>query len=86
MQYKRERSFLQNLCKDYVLELLEEVGWDEIQKKIVRLKYINNYSIKDIRYTLFLTSATYSRYYLSILKKLNSYILFHKDKDYIKFY
>lgn len=86
MEYKRERDFLKSLCKDYILELVSTVGWNEYQKNIIKLKYIDMLSVTKIRSALFLTSATYSRYYKSALAKLQSYIFCHKDIDWIKYY
>lgn len=86
MEYKRERDFLQSLCKDYILELIEKVGWDNNQKNIIKLRYIDMLSVSKVRTALFLTSATYARYYKSALIKLQSYINCHKDIDWLKYY
>ena len=86
MKYKREKDFLQILCRDYILLLIDNVGWNDIQKKIVYSKYIEHKSITRIRIDLYLTSATYARYFDNILAKLKTYLICHSDDEICKYY
>lgn len=63
MKYKREKDFLQILCRDWVIYLLENVGWTEIQAEIIKLRYLQHKSILRTCLDLAITSATYSRHY-----------------------
>ena len=86
MKFKRERDFLRLLCKEHILELIEKVGWNDIQIKIIRLCYLEHKSITRIRLELYLTSATYVRYFDSAMKKLQVYLDCHKDDNFYKYY
>lgn len=86
MKYIRERNLLQTLCKDFILELIENVGWNDIQIKIIKARYIAHKSVKRTRIDLYLTSATYVRYFDSAMQKLQVYLEnFSKDKIF-KYY
>lgn len=86
MKYIRERNLLQTLCKDFILELIENVGWNDIQIKIIKARYIEHKSVKRTRIDLYLTSATYVRYFDSAMQKLQVYLEnFSKDKIF-KYY
>ena len=86
MEFKRERDFLQSLCKDAILELIDKVGWNEIQVDIIKLRYINHKSITKLRMELYLTSATYARYFNNAMRKLQIYLYYHQNEELYKYY
>lgn len=86
MKFKRERDFLQLLCRDYILELIDKVGWSEVQNNIIKLRYLEHKSITRIRMDLYLTSATYVRYFDNAMQKLQTYLDCHQDDKFYKYY
>ena len=86
MKYKREKDFLQILCRDWVLYLLENVGWTEIQAEIIELRYLQHKSILRTCLDLAITSATYSRHYEKALGKLGTYLVLHKNDEIYQYY
>lgn len=86
MKYKREKDFLQILCSDWVLYLLDNVGWTEIQAEIIRLRYLQHKSILRTCLDLAITSATYARHYEKALGKLGTYLALHKNDEIYLYY
>lgn len=62
MKYKKEKDFLQLLCREYIEYLIENVGWTESQATLIRQRYIKHKSMLHICLDMAITSATYSRY------------------------
>lgn len=77
---------MQTLCRDCILELIEKVGWDEIQVNIIKLRYLEHKSVKKTRIDLYLTSATYVRYFDNAMQKLQNYLDHHQDEKFYKHY
>lgn len=86
MKYKREKDFLQILCRDWVLYLLEQVGWTKLQADIITLRHIQHKSILRTCLDLAITSATYSRHYERALGKLSTYLALHKNDEIYQYY
>ena len=86
MKYKREKDFLQVLCREYLESLLENVGWTESQATLIRERYIRHYSILHTCLNMAITSTTYARYFENALAKLQTFLVLHKDEEIFKFY
>lgn len=86
MKYKKEKDFLQSLCREYIEYLIENVGWTESQATLIRKRYIKHKSMLHICLDMTITSATYSRYLDAALSKLCTFLELHKTDEICKFY
>ena len=84
--YSKEKNFMKSLCTDYVQELLDKVGWSDIQKEMVTKKFLQFKSICVICEELNISDSTYTRYADNMYKKLQTYLDKHKDTPISKFY
>lgn len=86
MHNKRERSFLRNLCKGHIQDLIEDVGWNNIQKAMVVKRYLEFKSIPRICMETHQSETSYRENFKTILAKLKSYLLHNKDSDLYRMY
>lgn len=86
MAFKREKEFLKVLCKGYIEDLIQNVGWTPLECSIIRKKYIEHLEIADIVYDCGIAEATYVRYFDKICAKLQTYMKRHRDADIAAFY
>ena len=84
--YTKEKNFMKGLCAEYVNELIEKVGWSDIQKEMVTKKFLQFKSVGDICEELNISDSTYTRYSDNMYKKLQTYLDKHKDSPIYKFY
>lgn len=85
-QYRYERNFLKCLCKGHIQDLIEDVGWNQIQCAIVRKRYLEFKSTPRICLELNLSTTAYNRHFIEICKKLQSYFILHKDSAIAELY
>lgn len=38
--YTKEKNFMKGLCKEFVKDLIETVGWSDIQKEMISKKFL----------------------------------------------
>ena len=84
--YTKEKNFMKSLCAEYVEELIEKVGWSDIQKEMVTKKFLQFKSVGDICEELNISDSTYTRYSDNMYKKLQTYLDKHQDTPIYKFY
>lgn len=84
--YTKEKNFMKGLCAEYVNELIEKVGWSDIQREMVTKKFLQFKSVGDICEELNISDSTYTRYSDNMYKKLQTYLDKHKDSPIYKFY
>lgn len=77
---------MKGLCAEYVNELIEKVGWSDIQREMVTKKFLQFKSVGDICEELNISDSTYTRYSDNMYKKLQTYLDKHKDSPIYKFY
>ena len=80
MQYRKERVFLLSLCKGHIQDLLDEVGWNDTQKEIIRGRYLEFKSKPCICMALHISGTTYNREQKNLYMKLQSF-LSHSSTD-----
>lgn len=81
MQFKRERSFLKCLCKGHINDLIEDVGWSELQCAIVRKKYLEFKTKTRICLEEHLSGTKYTKEFTNICAKLKSYFALNKNRE-----
>ena len=84
--YTKEKNFMKGLCAEYVNELIEKVGWSDIQKEMVTKKFLQFKSVGDICEELNISDSTYTRYSDNMYKKLQTYLDKHTDSPIYKYY
>lgn len=84
--YTKEKNFMKGLCAEYVNELIEKVGWSDIQREMITKKFLQFKSVGDICEELNISDSTYTRYSDNMYKKLQTYLDKHKDSPIYKFY
>ena len=86
MQFKKERDLLKSLCKGHILDLIDEVGWNDLQCNLVRKKYLEFKYKARVCMDMHLSEAQYTRELRIILIKLRSYLIRYKDTEIAKIY
>ncbi len=84
MRFKKERNFLGSLCKGYILDLIEEVGWSPIQCEVVKKKYLEFKSMPQTCIDTGISESQYTRVLNGVCEKLNSYILHSNNAEILK--
>lgn len=69
------------LCRGYIEDLIEEVGFDDRQKELIRLRYICNYSVTETAMEMFISPETYHRIHRAVLLKIKSFIVYSQVKE-----
>lgn len=86
MQFKQERDLLKSLCKGHILDLIEEVGWNETQCAMVRKRYLDFKSKARICMDIHISEAQYTREQKNMLVKLRSFVRHNKNTEITKIY
>lgn len=84
--YTREKNFMKGLCEECIKELIETVGWSDIQKEMVSKRFLQFKSVANICEELNISDSTYTRYSDNMYKKLQSYLDRHQDSPIYKHY
>lgn len=84
--YRRERNFLRSLCKGHIQDLIESVGWSQIQCVMVKKRYLEFKSVPRICLEMSLTTTTFNRNFIEICKKLQSHLVRNKDTEIAELY
>ncbi len=75
MHNRKERVFLGCLCKGHIQDLIEDVGWNDIQKEMVKKRYLEFKSKPRICMELHISGTKYTREQLILYSKLRSYLM-----------
>lgn len=86
MRFKRERSFLGSLCKGYILDLVDEVGWSPIQCEVVKKRYLEFKSMPEICLEVGISESQYTRVMNGVCEKLQTHIARSKDEEIMKIF
>lgn len=86
MRFKRERSFLGSLCKGYILDLVDEVGWSPIQCEVVKKKYLEFKSMPEICLDIGISESQYTRVLNGVCEKLQTHIIRGNDAEISKLF
>ena len=86
MRYKEERNFLKSLCKGHINDLINDVGWSELQCNLVRKRYLEFKSKTKVYMEEHLSETTYTKEFTNICIKLRTYLILNKDSDLYKIY
>lgn len=86
MRFKRERSFLGSLCKGYILDLVDEVGWSPIQCAVVKKKYLEFKSMPEICLDIGISESQYTRVLNGVCEKFQSFIVRDKNAEISKLF
>lgn len=81
MQYRNERNFLKSLCKGHINDLIDEVGWDELQCNLIKKRYLEFKSKTRVCMEEHLSESKYTKEFNTICKKLQSYLIHNKDTE-----
>lgn len=81
MRFKRERSFLGSLCKGYILDLVDEVGWSPIQCEVVKKRYLEFKSMPAICLEVGISESQYTRVMNGVCEKLQMHIARSNDEE-----
>lgn len=84
--YTKEKNFMKGLCKEFIKDLIETVGWSDIQKEMISKKFLQFKSVSNICEELNISDSTYTRYSDNMYKKLQSYLDRHQDSPLHKYY
>lgn len=75
MKNKEIRRFLDNSCKGVLLDLMEDVGFNDTEKKLFKSRYIDfdlmHWTCLNV---LFCADRTYNRIHSKVLAKVHSYL------------
>lgn len=81
MRFKRERSFLGSLCKGYILDLVDEVGWNPVQCEVVKKRYLEFKSVPEICLEIGMSESQYTRVMNGLCEKMYTYFSRNKDEE-----
>lgn len=85
-KYRREKRFLESLCKGHIKDLLEDVGWTELQCEIIKKRYLEFRSAAGTSMDIGFSDSQYRRITNKIYDKLRSYMIRQKDDELAKIY
>lgn len=75
MHNRKERVFLGCLCKGHIQDLIDDVGWNDIQKEMIKKRYLEFKSKPRICMELHISGTKYSREQNNLYLKLRSYLI-----------
>ena len=84
MRYKRERRYLDGLCKGHIIDLVAEVGWSPIQCEMVKKRYLEFKSAPVICLETAQSETQYTRNFNKICEKLASYLKYRENEETIQ--
>lgn len=74
---KKIQKALNNLCRGYLEDLKEDVGFDTRQAQLFELKYIQQLpTVNAIANEMYISPETYHRIHKQVLTKVKSYITY----------